>query len=87
MSIVEKVAAAISVSRSDCNIYTDWDVRDAKNAIAAYLAALDEAGWVVVPKVATPEMVISGKQVRQDGYSEVAIFDAMIAAAQNPPEV
>ena len=39
--------------------------------------------YVTVPREPTPEMIAAGRKVRQDGFSEIAIFDAMIAAA--PP--
>ena len=42
-------------------------------------------GWQLVPAQPTPEMIAAGRQARQDGYSEVAIFDAMLAATPPPP--
>ena len=41
--------------------------------------------YVTVPREPTPEMIAAGRKVRQDGFSEIAIFDAMIAAAPPSP--
>ena len=44
---------------------------------------MTDTKYVTVPREPTPEMIAAGRKVRQDGFSEIAIFDAMIAAA--PP--
>jgi hypothetical protein len=42
---------------------------------------MTDTPYVLVPREPTPEMIASGRQVRQEGYSEIAIYDAMLAAA------
>ena len=47
--------------------------------------AAEMSEYVTVPREPTPEMIAAGRKVRQDGFSEIAIFDAMIAAAPPSP--
>ena len=46
---------------------------------------MTDTKYVTVPREPTPEMIAAGRKVRQDGFSEIAIFDAMIAAAHPSP--
>jgi hypothetical protein len=59
-------------------------------AIAAYLAALDAAGWKVVPRKPTDAMDEAGWDTEfvalETGGSASKIWQAMIDAAPEPPK-
>jgi len=63
----------------------------ARAAIAAYEAALKEAGLVVVPREPTPAMLCAEHPSRIDGaisleeYTARAVWESMIAAGQPAP--
>lgn len=69
------------------NHWSEYGAKDAEDELREILAeataaldAIEAAGCVVVPADPTPEMRGAGRQTRQDGYNEVAIWDAMVAA-------
>ncbi len=61
----------------------DWQYAEREFYLAEPLYAAPPAlpdGWVAVPMEPDANMRTSGRQARQDGFSEIAIYDAMLAA-------
>jgi hypothetical protein len=69
MSLVEIIACAL---RSDSVVYSSDPASDAR----VVLAAIEAAGWQVVPKEPTEEMLTNG----DNGFALVIWRDALAAA-------
>ena len=77
------VLSAIRAYRKAAGATTEDDFSDVgpcvAEAIDAYLAAMDEAGWQFVPVQPTPGMKIAGENFQHHGWQQV--YCRMLAAA------